>query len=86
MSKFLQSVHGGYEFLMNTKECIVNNNCKISYDVASDKYSIESHSKDNILLVKDGKVVRCLGNGDRVKVSCEIILQLSGRGDSITLG
>lgn len=67
-------------------ECIVNNNCKISYDVASDKYSIESHSKDNILLVKDGKVVRCLGNGDRVKVSCEIILQLSGRGDSITLG
>lgn len=25
-AKFLQSVHGGYEFLMNTKECIVNNN------------------------------------------------------------
>lgn len=67
-------------------ECIAQNNCKISYDVTLGKYSIESHSKEKVLLVKDGQVVRCLDNGDRVKVSCQIYLQISGKGDSIKLG
>lgn len=66
-------------------ESIAKNNCKISYDVTSDRYSIESHSKVKMLLVKDGNVVESLSDGDITQVSCQMTLQINGRRDSIKL-
>lgn len=66
-------------------ESIAGNNCKISYDMNEGKYIIESHSQSQLLLVKDGQVVRCINEGVSTQVSCQMILQINGRRDSIKL-
>lgn len=65
---------------------IAGNNCRITFDVAAKKYSIESHSKANILILQDGQVVKWLKNGDSYEVAVKAVLQIEGRRDSVKLG
>lgn len=67
-------------------ESIAGNNCKISYDMNEGKYLIESHSQIQLLLVRNGQVVKVLRDGDVTQVSCQMLLQISGRRDLIKLG
>ena len=65
---------------------IAENNCTVTFDAAAKKYKIESHSKADILILQDGKVVKWLKNGDSHVVASKAVLQIDGRRDSVRLG
>lgn len=49
---------------LKNMNAIAENNCTVTFDAAAKKYKIESHSKADILILQDGKVVKWLKNGD----------------------
>ena len=62
---------------------IAENNCTVTFDAAAKKYKIESHSKADILILQNGKVVKWLKNGDSHVVTSKAVLQIDGRRDSV---
>ena len=67
-------------------DSIAENNCRIVFDAAAKQYNIESHSKQAVLILQDGKVVKWLKNGDSYTVTSEAVLQVDGRRDAVKLG
>lgn len=67
-------------------DSIAENNCSIAFDAAAKKYNIESHSKQALLILQDGKVVKWLKNGDSYAVTSKAVLQVDGRRDAVKLG
>lgn len=71
---------------LKNMNAIAENNCTVTFDAAAKKYKIESHSKADILILQDGKVVKWLKNGDSHVVASKAVLQIDGRRDSVRLG
>lgn len=67
-------------------DSIAENNCRIVFDAAAKQYNIESHSKQAVLILQDGKVVKWLKNGDSYAVTSKAVLQVDGRRDAVKLG
>ena len=67
-------------------DSIAENNCRIVFDAAAKQYNIESHSKQSVLILQDGKVVKWLKNGDSYTVTSKAVLQVDGRRDAVKLG
>lgn len=71
---------------LKNMDAIAGNNCTVTFDKAAGKYSIKSHSKADILILQDGKVVKCLKSGDRCELISKSVLQIDGKRDFVRLG
>lgn len=63
---------------------IADHNCQITFDPRSGAYTIESHAAEYIRLRQGGRVIRQLKNGERVRISGQIQLEVEN-GHSLWL-
>lgn len=63
---------------------IADHNCQIAYDPESGSYTIVSHAAENIALRQDGRIIRQLKTGERVRISGQTQLD-AGSGHSLWL-
>lgn len=61
------------------------NHCQISYDLSEQTYRMVSDSPEKILLLKEDKVIGTLEQGERVRVSRPVTLQIQGKEEHLHL-